>query len=194
MARLTKTCLCLLSLISSAGPCAGQQDTRLPPPVKQEVVVVTVPEWVIGTAGKAKIAYNENTRRKRAYVELPKVTDVPGRGIDMTAGFAYAGRSVKPLWFNVEFIADTESFGNIPGHAVVVESDGQKFELGATFAAEPSVKDASRLVLKKTILYEPFVRAFSGKDVMIRLGSVSFHLGEAELAALRDLVKLTETR
>jgi hypothetical protein len=30
MVSLTKTCLCLLSLISSAGLCAGQQETRLP--------------------------------------------------------------------------------------------------------------------------------------------------------------------
>ena len=152
------------------------------------------PEWVLETVGKAKISYNSNTSRKRAYVEMPMVTDVPGRGIDMTTGFAYERRSVKPLWFNVEFTADTESFGNVPGHEVVVECDGQKFDLGKAWAPEPLAKDASRLVLKKAILYDTFVRAFGGQTVKIRLGSYSFHLGEAERAAVRDLIKLTETR
>lgn len=192
MARLTKTCLCLLSLIPAVVPCVGQQDT--PPPVKRELDYIrSESEWVVETAGKAKISFNQGTKRKRAYVELLKVTDVPGRGIDVTFWFAYERRAVKPLWFNIEFTADTESFGNVPGHAVVVESDGQKLDLGKVFAGEPTAKDASRLILKKTMLYDSFVRALGGKQVRVRLGSFSFQLGEAELAAVHDLIKLTET-
>lgn len=201
MSRSTNICLCLLALSTSAGLCAGQENHAPPASVPEGRVERTfdyirpVPEQVIiETAGKAKIFYNENSRSKGAYVELRNVVEVPGRGIDMTVGFRYERRAAKPLWFNVEFTVDKESFGDIPGHAVAVESDGHEFDLGKAFAGEPSAKDDSRLVLKKTMLYQPFVRAFGGKNVRIRLGSFSFQLGETELAAVRDLMRLTEKR
>ena len=207
-----KICLCLLALISLAPSCLGQQQGAPPPPteipdgvriavrVKPDVVRVIPADTLIKTVGAAKVTYNYETMRKRAFVSLPKVANAPGDGIDMTAAFFYEGRSArpreggafKPLWFTVEFTVDGGVFGDASNRTLALESDGQQFDFGDAVEREPRPKDTARLVLKKSIAYELFVRTLGGGNVTIHLGTFSFELGEAERRAIRDLIKLTE--
>lgn len=206
----TKICLCLLALISLAPSYLGQQKDGPPPPTEIPDGVKTVlrvkpgevrviPDTIIKTVGAAKITYNYETRHKRAFVSLPKVAGAPGDGIDMTAAFFYEGRlgkplevGFKPLWFTVEFTVDRSVFGAASDRKFAVESGGKQFDFGDAVELEPQPKDAAGLVLKKSIAYEPFVRALGGGNVTVHLGTFSFQLGEAEQRAVRDLIKLTE--
>ena len=210
MSVLTKTCLCVLALVSFA-PSRPAQKSDGPPPVspmsdedrarvRREIekmrpefdAVRVEPERVIKTVGAAKISHNFETARDKAFVTLPKVAAAPGGAIDMTAEFFFEGGAAKPLWFNVEFTVDRGAFGAGSNRTVAVESDGQRFDFGDALEREPQPENAARLVLKKSIVYASFVRALGGGNVTVHLGTFSFRLGEAERRALRDLIKLTE--